>query len=130
MFIAIERASLTGADWPLDRLPDEACISAIVLAELCVGVESARTADQAASAAAFVGLIERHFPLLPLPFSAPEARTWARLFAQLRRSGTTVGARDLQIAATALTHGHSVMTGNVAEFDRIPELQLVPSPFR
>ncbi len=36
--------------------------------------------------------------------------------------GVTVGAHDLLIAATAVQHGFSVLTGNTSEFLRIPGL--------
>jgi len=36
-----------------------------------------------------------------------------------------IGERDLQIAATALVHGHTVLTRNVREFALVPGLSVV-----
>ena len=36
-----------------------------------------------------------------------------------------IGERDLQIAATALVHGHEVLTRNVRDFARIPGLKVI-----
>lgn len=46
-----------------------------------------------------------------LPFGAAEARIWGRLSARIGHSGA-----DLLIAATAITHDATVVTGNVADF--------------
>jgi|GEM_PF-5273188 len=67
---------------------------------------------------------------MPLvPFGRREAASWAVLFVELRRSGTSIGERDLQIAATAVAGGHTVMTDNVRDFSRVPNLTVLPSPF-
>lgn len=46
-----------------------------------------------------------------LPFGAAEARIWGRLSARIGHSGA-----DLLIAATAIAHDATVVTGNVADF--------------
>jgi len=46
-----------------------------------------------------------------LPFDLASARRWGQLSAALGHSGA-----DLQIAATALEHGLTVVTGNVSDF--------------
>ncbi len=67
-----------------------------------------------------------YFPVLP--FGADEALIRAELFEALRRDGLVIGERDLQIAATAVARGHSLLTGNVREFERIPGLTVLPLP--
>ena len=44
--------------------------------------------------------------------------------ADLRRQGQPIGPYDLLIAATALTHGLTVVTRNTREFSRVPGLNL------
>lgn len=50
---------------------------------------------------------------------------YGRLYRDLRERGTPIGANDLWIAATALTHGLPLVTRNTAEFGRVPELEVV-----
>ncbi|MEI6328866.1 MAG: hypothetical protein WCP16_06515 [Pseudanabaena sp. ELA645] len=42
----------------------------------------------------------------------------------LKLAGTPIGAYDVLIAATALTHRLIIVTANVREFERIPNLQI------
>lgn len=46
----------------------------------------------------------------------------ADLYALLRRSGRLISNADLLIGATAAVHGRTLVTNNVAHFDRIPNL--------
>ena len=47
---------------------------------------------------------------------------YAMLRVALERAGTPIGGNDLLIAAQALALGLILVTGNVKEFSRIPEL--------
>lgn len=49
---------------------------------------------------------------------------YGRLCRHLRRLGTPIGTNDLWIAATALVHGLPLVTRNVREFQRVPELDV------
>lgn len=51
-----------------------------------------------------------------LPFTGDTAGEWARLLASLRRRGVAMPMKDSLIAATALTHGLTVVTRNVRDF--------------
>ncbi|MDO5705842.1 MAG: type II toxin-antitoxin system VapC family toxin [Paracoccus sp. (in: a-proteobacteria)] len=57
-----------------------------------------------------------------LPFGPEAARIWGRLSQQLGHTGA-----DLMIAATALHHGATVVTGNVADFP--PTGVCIENPF-
>jgi predicted nucleic acid-binding protein len=50
------------------------------------------------------------------------ARTAGRMDGQLRADGVRVGANDVLIGATARHYGESVVTGNPADFERLPEV--------
>ena len=50
------------------------------------------------------------------------ARQYAHLRASLERSGTTIGANDMWIAAHALALDAILVTANEREFDRVPGL--------
>jgi len=59
-----------------------------------------------------------------LPLNRTIMRRFARLRGQLRRQGLMVQDPDLLIAATALTHGLTLVTRNVRHFQRVPDLDL------
>ncbi|KAF3887090.1 MULTISPECIES: type II toxin-antitoxin system VapC family toxin [Nostocales] len=59
-----------------------------------------------------------------LSFAASEAEQAAQIRSILKTAGTPIGAYDLLIAATALTHHHILVTSNEREFQRVPNLQM------
>ncbi len=60
-----------------------------------------------------------------LPFTETEANEAATIRTILKAQGTPIGAYDLLIAATAKVHYLTVVTSNVKEFERVPELNVV-----
>lgn len=68
---------------------------------------------------------ERVLPAVTvLPFDVATARVFGLLRARLEEYGALLPDADLQIAATALHHGLELVTGNVAHFERIPDLEV------
>lgn len=61
-------------------------------------------------------------PFETVPFDAAAAASYARIRADLERKGTPIGPNDLVIAATALSRGATLVTGNVREFERVAGL--------
>lgn len=59
-----------------------------------------------------------------LPIDAAVAETYAEIRAALERAGTPIGANDLWIAAHACAKGMTLVTANVREFRRVPDLKL------
>jgi tRNA(fMet)-specific endonuclease VapC len=105
-------------------VPNEAlAIAAITASELLTGVHRANTESRRLRREAFVEGILALIPVLPIDLRV--ARVHAHLWAILAADGQTIGAHDLWIAATALTHGYSVLTHNVREFNRMPGLVVV-----
>ncbi|HXY41256.1 MAG TPA: type II toxin-antitoxin system VapC family toxin [Vicinamibacteria bacterium] len=51
-----------------------------------------------------------------IPWEADTGLRWAELLAALRRAGRAMPVKDSLIAATALAHGLTVATRNVADF--------------
>lgn len=51
-----------------------------------------------------------------LPWDSATGRRWARLLADLRRAGQEMPMKDSLVAATALIHGLTVATRNLADF--------------
>jgi len=108
----------------LESLGEESvAVAAITASELLHGCHRASDPGVRARRAAFVdGLLDA---LPVLPFGLPEARRHAELWAELARTGSVIGPHDLLIAATALAHGHALVTFNQREFSRAPGLRLV-----
>ena len=50
---------------------------------------------------------------------------YANLFKQLRQQGTPVPTNDLWIAACALRHDRPLVTRNIDEFRRVPDLRVL-----
>ncbi len=50
---------------------------------------------------------------------------YGRVYRYLSEQGRLIGANDLWIAATALTHALPLVTRNVDEFRRVPDLEVV-----
>jgi tRNA(fMet)-specific endonuclease VapC len=101
---------------------EEAAISVITVSELLHGVHRAHGATRS-KRRAFVEHLLATFE--PVPITEPVARVHAEVWAELADRGEVLGAHDLWIAATALTHGFGVATGNVADFGRVPGLRVV-----
>jgi tRNA(fMet)-specific endonuclease VapC len=59
-----------------------------------------------------------------LPFDDAAAEQYARIRANLTRSGTLIGANDLMIAAIALTHDLTLVTHNTREFGRVEGIKI------
>jgi tRNA(fMet)-specific endonuclease VapC len=58
-----------------------------------------------------------------LPLDSEVARFYARTRAALEARGTPIGPLDLMIASHALTLGLTLITSDLAEFRRIPDLR-------
>jgi toxin FitB len=55
-----------------------------------------------------------------LPFDERAAAVWARLMAEGRRAGRPRSALDMIVAATALAHDCTIVTGNERDFVGLP----------
>ncbi len=96
------------------------CISSVTLAELRYGV--AKSQFQERNQAALDDFI---LPLEIAVFDESAANYYGVLRASLERKGTPIGAMDLMIGAHALSQNLTVVTNNVREFNRIPNLVVV-----
>lgn len=59
-----------------------------------------------------------------LPFGSEAAEQAAQIRSILKTAGTPIGAYDVLIAATALTHNLIIVTSNIREFQRVPDLKI------
>ena len=110
--------------WIKAQKVDSLFISVVSIGEIERGIERARKAD-AVFAAELDHWLETLLSLYAdrvLQVSANAARLWGRLSAKLGHEGA-----DLLIAATALSHGATVVTRNVKHF--VPTGVRVFNPF-
>ena len=121
--IAIERRRQVADDLATVSAGESIAIASITAAELLIGAELSRDLEhQRWTRNAVEYFIQR---LDVLPFDLGAARVYARLLAELRNTGYSVGGFDLLIASTALANDCSVVTLNLREFNRIPGLNVI-----
>ena len=65
------------------------------------------------------------FPFTIIPFDGNDAITAGMIRQLLEKAGTPIGPYDIQIAAQGLARGYTVVTHNIGEFSRIPNLQVI-----
>jgi tRNA(fMet)-specific endonuclease VapC len=95
----------------------QVCTSIIVAAELRYG--AAKKGSERLSAQLEAVLVALEI----LPFEAPADAAYGLLRAELERTGKSIGANDLLIAAQALALGYSIVTDNEKEFARVAGLR-------
>ncbi len=99
-----------------NRHAEQLCISSIVLAELHFGAEnSQRVAENLIGIEQFVARLSA-----VLDFDAAAAADFGRIKVALRKA--PIGPLDTLIAAHARSRDLVVITGNLAEFERVPGL--------
>ncbi len=94
-------------------------ISSITVAELQFGVQKSQQPAQNQEA-----LDQFLLPLAIVAFDYDAAVTYGRIRTQLERAGTPIGALDTLIAAQALCSDSILVTSNLKEFSRVPQLKV------
>jgi predicted nucleic acid-binding protein len=110
VFIAEEQ----GRDLAAERLPDEAAISVVTLAELTIGAHLAEAETVHAQRLRTVQAAQATYAALPVDEAV--AAAFAELVATARRNDRRPKVQDTWIAATARAHGASVITQD-GDFD-------------
>ena len=94
-------------------------ISSITLAELLHGAEKSTRVQQNLTA------IEDFCSRLEvLPYGAKAAQHYGAIRAALEKQGQPIGVNDLHIAGHARSEGLILVTNNLAEFVRVPSLEV------
>jgi toxin FitB len=91
-------------------------VSTITVGEIAFGIERLPDGRRKAEFRLWFERLLRHFEDRLLPFDQNVAIAWGRLRARLREAGQEKPAIDLQIAAVALHHGLTLVTGNERDF--------------
>lgn len=99
--------------------PSDFRLPAIVAAELWFGAEhSANPERECAIVDAFLQAFEIQ------PFDVDAAREYGRIRQLLGSQGAIIGDRDMMVAASALVAGATLVTDNLSEFARVPNLKI------
>ena len=99
--------------------PSDIGISAITVAELEYGAQKSQKPEQNRAA-----LQQFLIPLEILVFDPQAAQAYGTIRADLERKGQVIGSLDMLIAAQAKSEGITLVTNNVREFSRIPDLRV------
>jgi tRNA(fMet)-specific endonuclease VapC len=104
----------------LAATPEQVALPSVVAYEVWVGVlGSQNVRRRQAQYEEFLSSVE------VIPFDASASRRAAELRYALQRRGESIGPLDTLIAGTALARSATLVTRNIKEFSRIPELDLV-----
>ena len=93
-------------------------VSAITVCELQFGVANSSQPERNQRA-----LTEFLGPLEVLDFPAAAAAAYGEIRSHLQRSGKPIGSYDLLLAAHALHDNLTLVTNNLREFARVPDLR-------
>ncbi len=94
------------------------CVSVVVAEELYFGARKVRSEKLFGQIAGILRTID------VLPIDEPVAHAFAEIRAHLEHSGTPIGPYDMLIAAHALALDLPLVTANIGEFARVPDLRL------
>ena len=95
------------------------CISSITLAELEYGMKHSSNPIKNEQA-----LLRFLVPLSILPFGTTAAFEYGDIRDYLQKQGTPIGPLDMLIAAHARSERMILVTNNIREFERVPNLEL------
>lgn len=115
--IAAERGDLDLEQLLQGEFDAELAVSAITASEMLHGLHRLTGGVTQARTERFVLAVLNRLPVMPFDLAA--ARVHARLGADLKARGVSIGAHDLIIAATAVSIDFSVVTRDLRSFPRI-----------
>lgn len=99
------------------HLPQDVAVSSLVMHELFYGAFHSQQVQKN------LAIVDR-LQFEVLDFDQEDARHAGDIRAQLARQGTPIGAYDVLIAGQARSRGLTLVTRNVREFQRVPDLTL------
>ncbi len=97
------------------------CISSVTFGELCFGIENGESTIRESRWEQLDLFTQR---LLIDSWDEDAARHYGFIRAQLKQQGTPIGNNDLLIASHARSMNAVLVTNNVHEFNRVPDLSL------
>ena len=122
VLIEAERGKFSLSSLLSKTFPKESIyISSISVSELYLGAHLSKKSFKEKRTTSIEIMISS---LIILDFDSNVARAHAHTWSQLKKKGNLIGPNDLIIAATCLYHQHSLLTFNIKEFSRVPNLKL------
>lgn len=103
------------------KVEKDLCISSVTYAELCFGIENSAPTLRSKRWEQ-LNLFTRLLNVEALDWNA--GRHYGRLRAWLKEQGKPIGNNDLFIASHAQSMGAVLVTNNVREFSRVPDLKV------
>lgn len=108
--------------WLSELLRADQFTSAVVVGELYRGAYRSSARERHLR-----NIEERVLPTVTvLPYDVAVAKVYGRIRSELESRGQPLAEADLQIAATALHHDLTLVTGNLRHFERVPNLEISP----
>ena len=99
--------------------PQDVCVSSVTYAELVHGVEKSAAVEKNRLA---LSMLLANIEILD--FDVDAADCYGKIRADLEKKGTPIGLLDMMIAGHAMSMGYTVVTNNVKEFSRVPDLKI------
>ena len=99
--------------------PEDVCVSSITYAELMHGVEKSAAIEKNRLA---LSILFANIEILN--FDVDAANCYGKIRADLEKKGTPIGPLDMMIAGHTMSKGYIVVTNNVKEFSRVPNLKI------
>ena len=99
--------------------PEDVCVSSITYAELMHGVEKSAAIEKNRLA---LSMLFANIEILN--FDVDAANCYGKIRADLEKKGTPIGPLDMMIAGHTMSKGYIVVTNNVKEFSRVPNLKI------
>jgi predicted nucleic acid-binding protein len=99
-------------------------LSAIGVTEIVHGIYRADTQARAIYRRTFLDRLLKDLPVFD--YTVEVAKLAGRIDGERTAVGNSIPLVDLMIAATAMSHGFSVLTSNLRHLRKIPGLQVIP----
>lgn len=112
--------------WLGDQPLTATYLSVITLGELEEGIAALGETRRAGALRAWLEGLNESFAGRTLEVDRAVATTWGRIQAEAKRQGRTPPAIDALIAATAITHGLTLVTRNIEDVAALPVKTLNP----
>ena len=99
--------------------PSDVCISSVTYAELVHGVEKSAAVEKNRLA---LSMLLANIEILN--FDVEAANCYGKIRADLEKKDSPIGSLDMMIAGHAQSLGYTIVTNNVREFERVPDLKI------